>query len=440
LDKLKRIEDNPRQLTHVQHIFSSGPLGREVNAVIESEKTDLNPALAKSLRNTLVKEGIKEGRKSWTKPTGFAVTAKVLVSRTILRGGFDVIRTSLTALFGGTLVGLVFLDNDSYSGSTALAYLIIASMAFLQSTFLGDRYQLEKGMWSHEKDNGTVVSWVAFLTSLFLRNIVSSTLEGLSFAIPAYWMGKLNPDMDRFILFVLLLVLVAITVIAQNTFVEIDRIRMGGAGPDVRDAAIVNMFFISVGALFNGFIIQLKDIPQYLSWVPYCMLTFWGFVGILVNNFLDFRYPCDISTLECAQRTGDNFVREFQYDDFNVYQCILALCVILTIFHILSVLDFWFRFVRKGSTLTREDSGSKDESPIAQGKIGKSMGLLMQDPRTSGALNDENSIQMDNTFNVKPKKKNSPQMSPPPGVARPRRQPKDNSQGFNLSVPSDSMV
>lgn len=48
---------------------------------------------------------------------------------------------------------------------------------------------------------------------------------------------------------------------------------------DKRTGALVNIALLSLAALFNGFIIQLKDLPIYLSWIPVCMLSYWGFVG-----------------------------------------------------------------------------------------------------------------------------------------------------------------
>lgn len=79
------------------------------------------------------------------------------------RGGFDISKTIGMSLFGGLLVGIVFLSaNDSYTRHTAMvsfffefkiaillllagdshvyhtqAYLSIATMTFLQGTFIG---------------------------------------------------------------------------------------------------------------------------------------------------------------------------------------------------------------------------------------------------------------------------------------------------------------
>lgn len=393
LDKLEDYRGNARQLAAIQKKYTTGPLGKNEAERIRSEETYLTRKKANNLRDRLKHNAKLEGRVSWAKQTTTWSTTKVLLSRTMYRGGFDLERTVFVSLFGGVLVGTVFLDNDSYTQSAALAYLIVATMSFLQATFLGTRYQLEKGMWSHEKDAGTTVSWKAFIISLFIRNIVTSTIEGLAFAIPVYLMGKLNTDKsERFPLFLLLLVLVAICVISQNTLVEIDRIRNGGiSGPDLRQAALINMSLLSLGALFNGFIIPLDDIPPFLQWVPYLMLTFWGFVGILVNNFRDFTYDCDVNVLECATRTGDSLIVEFSYDNIDVFQAMAALCGLIIFYHILGVLDFYLRFVRVKSTIKREevagDTRKYSREEREHGFAGKTMKALIRENQPKSKRN-----------------------------------------------------
>lgn len=383
LDKLEEYRNNERAIATIQKRFKEGPLGKKVWARLTSEESYLTASKATELRDRLIFNAKLSGRKSWEKATSTWLTTKVLLSRTMLRGGFDLGRTTFVSLVGGVLVGTVFFDNDSYTQSAALAYLIVATMSFLQATFLGTRYQLEKGMWTHEKEAGADVSWKAFLSSLYMRNVVTSTIEGLAFSIPAYTMGNLNTDKpERFPLFLVLLVLVATCVIAQNTFVEIDRIRRGGiSGPDLRQAALVNMTLLSMGAIFNGFIIPLDDIPPYLQWVPNVMLTYWGFVGILVNNFRDFEFPCDVSVLECATRTGDSFIVEFGYEVLDVYQAILGLSLLILFFHIFGTLDFFLRFVWLKKKMKRRapenDQVELTDEEKKHGFVGSTMALLV---------------------------------------------------------------
>jgi len=347
-------ESNEEQQRQFQRKYETGPLGQAIVDSMAEEKSYLSAKAAVALRAVLTDHALGEGRWSWSNSTAVVTTMWILLSRTIKRGGFDLFRTSLFSLIGGAVVGLVFLTVVSFTSQTALAYLAVATMTFLQSTFLGDRYNAEKEMWSHERDNGTSVSWTAFLGSVFVRNIVTSTVEGSLFAVPVFFMGQLNYSPEIFLNFMLIMILVGISVVVQNTTVEIDRIRRGGeSGDDTRQATRINMSLLAMSALFNGFIINLNDLPVYLQWVPSTMLSYWGFVGVLVNNFAGNALPCDASELECVQRTGDNWIRSFNYENRDVSQCILALMLLILILHGLSTLIFYMRFARNKTKMKR---------------------------------------------------------------------------------------
>jgi ABC-type multidrug transport system ATPase subunit len=345
---------SPDKVDEYRRQYETGALGQSVQSAIVSCKAELDSERAGVLRAVLVENALAEGRWSWTEATNSLTATWVLMSRTLRRGGFDVWRTVPFSLVGGVLVGLVFLKPPTYTSQTALAYLSVSTMTFLQSTFLGDRYNAEKQMWMHELDNGTKVSWVALLGSLFMRNAVTSAMEGLAFALPSYFMGNMYFTPEVFFNYVLLMVLTSTAVVVQNTTVEIDRIRRGGEySADTRQAVLINMSLLALSALFNGFIIKIPDIPTYLRWVPYCMLSYWAFVGVLINNFNGNSFSCSASALECATRTGDNWIRSFQYDDRDVYQCMLALLVLIVGLHYVSIVDFYLRFAYNTQRLSR---------------------------------------------------------------------------------------
>eukprot|EP00924_Labyrinthula_sp_SR-Ha-C_P013192 augustus_masked-scaffold_12-processed-gene-12.80-mRNA-1 protein AED:0.23 eAED:0.23 QI:0/-1/0/1/-1/1/1/0/1211 len=385
---LDRLEDYTgskhadQALNQICKTYEKSFLGQTEFNTITKEESYLTKNMANVLEQRLKKNAKISGMYSWSRPTSTFLTLKVLLSRTLLWGGFDIFRTCSISLVGGLLVGSVYLQSaESFTNITSLNFLSVASMAFLQGTFLGDRYQLEKGMWSHETTAGTRVSWRAFLLNQFLRNAVASTLEALFFAVPVY-MLVLEPNfgMEKFFQFVFILLLVSWAVVSQNTLVEIDRIRAGGvSGPDLRQAALINMTLLSLGVLFNGFIIQLQDIPIALSWVPFVMLSFWGFVGLLGTLFRDFSFPCgvddDLTILQCSRETGDVFLTDLDYDSFDAFQCMTALLAMIAVFHVLGVFDFYQRFIKTKSNLKKEDP--KPRPGRTDGYVGNTMDKLV---------------------------------------------------------------
>ncbi len=348
--------------------YASGPLGRAVLDEMQQEISTLSRKEVDALKEVLIENSLAEGRWSWSESSSASLVAWVLISRSLKRGGFDLKTTVPMALVGGVIVGLVFLQSESYSGRTALCYLAVATMTFLQGTFLGDRYLGEKRMYDHEVDAGTFRNWIAFLISQFLRDCVSSSLEGIAFAAPVYWVGGLNPAVNRFGVFMLIMVLTSFVVICQNVLVEVDR-------DDLRTAAMLQIGLLGLGALFNGFIVQINDLPVYFSWVPYIMVTYWSFVATLINDLGNFTLPCPAPTsvLECAARTGDVIIRSLAYDNRDVYICILALTGFVVLFRAGAVLDFYLRYVRnRGNTMKHVADSTGSSTMMMRGESAQS--------------------------------------------------------------------
>lgn len=353
LDKLAEASEN--EVNGYQARYVTGPLGKRVMDDMKAEITDFDMDTAVALQNVLRETAMGEGRWSWESPSSAAMQMWVLMSRTMRRGGFDLRKSVMLAFIGGCVVGLCFLGVGTVTSRTALCYLGVATMTFLQGAFLGDRYLAEKQMFDHESAAGSAVAWQAFLASQFARDSVTSASEAIAFGIPVYWVGGMFPALNRFVMYLILIVLIAHVCISSNVLVEIDR-------DNLRAAALVNVAYVGLGALFNGFIIQLKDLPVYLSWLPYIMVTYWGFAGILVNDFTGDTFGCKTSVLECATRTGDVVIVIFRFQTVDPYVSILAMTVMTLLFRSLAVFDFFMRYVRgRGSGLNLLQGGKSLE-------------------------------------------------------------------------------
>ncbi|GBG26845.1 ABC transporter ATP-binding protein, putative [Hondaea fermentalgiana] len=387
LDKLQGAPES--RIKMYRHKYDTGSLGRGVRDAIDAERTEFSVAMAHSLRAVLVENALASGRWSWSAPISVITALWVLLSRTIKRGGFDVWRTALFALVAGVLVGIVFYGSDSYSSQVALSYLATSTLTFLASVFLGDRYNLEKGVWTYERANGNTVAFQAFLFSAFTRNIVAATIESLCYAVPLYYMSFLFNDSGTSLMnFLVLMMLTSIAVTAQNTMVEIFIIERGGeSAPDTRKAALVNMSLLALAAVMNGFIINLKDIPPFLGWVTYLMVTFYSFGGTLINA-LGNRIIVEegVSVLEQAQRAGSNIVRQFEFDDFDITTCIFALLCIVLAYHIISFFAFFFLYVFRTDRLKRGAADSADRPARARkGQTGAALQNIIDGGRNEGA-------------------------------------------------------
>jgi len=340
-DVLDLLQDiSPEEASDLERKYLTGALGEAVKEEIDYERADLSSEQIKSLKEILVENALAQGQWSYSETSSSATLAWVHMSRSMIRGGFDLIPTVGLSLFGGLVAGVVFLGVNTYTSRTALVYLIIGTLMFIEGTFLGTRYLAEKQNYNHEVSAGTFSSWTAFHLNQLLRDAMTASLETIAFTVPVYWLGGLNGDIIRFAIYMLISILFGFVVLSQNVLVQIH-------WEDIRIHSMVQIGLLGLGALFSGFIIRLEDLPVYFSWVPYVMLTYWGFVGMLINDLSGFALPCSLeSELECAARTGDVVIRSFSYDNRDVYQCILVLLSMIFIFRILCVLDFYRLYVR----------------------------------------------------------------------------------------------
>jgi hypothetical protein len=352
LDQLGKAQLD--QIVNFQTKYETGPLGKRMEEEMVKELVyDFTPELATQLEFTLTTSALADGQWSWAESSSAPLLMYVLLSRTMKRGGFDLLKTITISLFGGLLVGVVFLgtaSRDSYARHVSMCYLSVATMTFLQGTFIGDRYWGEKFMYTFESEAGTARPWLSFLVSLFSRIVVSSSLEALAFAVPVFFLGQMHNELDQVRMYLLLITMCGVCTAVQYLMVEIYFMKPN----DKRTGALVNIALLSLSALFNGFIIQLKDLPIYLSWLPYCMLSYWAFVGTLLNDLTGFTLTCTASILECSARTGDALIKSLKYDDRDLFQCLFALLIMTGLFLFIGILFFFFRWVSPiGSGLKR---------------------------------------------------------------------------------------
>lgn len=215
LGKLSSFAINETQVARLIEKYQTSQYAQNVEQFLQD-----NQAREKQVPDfpSLLQNGDRrEERRWWNKTTFICATMKVLMSRTLKGGGFDVLRSGFMSGVAGAIIGGIFIENQTYTGKVALVYLIISGTMFISYIFLGNRYKAEKVIWEHERDSGTDISWIALLTLQLLKNITSGCIESFSFGSAAYWIGGLNPAIDRYLITILLVVLTGVAVIAQRS-------------------------------------------------------------------------------------------------------------------------------------------------------------------------------------------------------------------------------
>jgi len=223
--------------------------------------------------------------------------------------------------------------------------------------------------------------------SQYARDAVFALSETFVFAVPVYILGGISRDQVRAVNFFILVLMTGYCTTCQNVLVQIDV-------QNVRLGASIQIGLLAVGSLFNGFIVQLDQLPPYFKWIPYIMLSFYGFAGALLNELSDFSLPCSGGELECGVRTGDVILRILSYDSLDVYICMVCLMAMIIIFRILAAADFYYRFGRQ-TNMKRVGSGDRkaDKREMIENfeneenrKAGKAIGNILDSAVTPVGL------------------------------------------------------
>ena len=102
------------------------------------------------------------------------------------------------------LFGIVYLDQDPVTSKTVtningILILIVIHLSFQNMYAVINTFCLELPIFLREHSKGTYRTEVYFITKQ-LADLPTFVLAPVGFIAILYWMVKLNPDMDRFLI------------------------------------------------------------------------------------------------------------------------------------------------------------------------------------------------------------------------------------------------
>jgi hypothetical protein len=141
--------------------------------------------------------------------------------------------------------------------------------------------------------------------------LIAFSSQAVLYSTIIYWSAGLNPLYDRFLLFLLIVIL--------TTFVGISiGFCVSALAPTAIIANAVGPPLIIVMLLFGGFYINEASLPTGSGWVVNLSLMFWGFQGLVINEFRGETFTCLPSDMSCVTR-GEQVVRNLSFQvSFNM--------------------------------------------------------------------------------------------------------------------------
>lgn len=253
----------------------------------------------------------------------------------------DNVRNPLTArlkviqgLFLGVLLGILF-GTISHDQSGATSRLGLIAFQFVGATFGGiiatlATFAVREAIF-HRDRRSECYTTAAFYVSLVISDLPWISLQTIFQGTLIYWICGLRPDAEHFFIFLFFFLLLQYTATAIGFSVSLfsPSVEVGNAlGP------LVAVFLV----VFSGFFLNLDSVPVVFIWVPYISPIKWGLSAALYNEFHGVDLYCSQEELDrkdghCDWETGDDFLKQYKYDDQNLEINAIILASIFFVCH-----------------------------------------------------------------------------------------------------------
>merc|ERR1712000_403268 len=169
-------------------------------------------------------------------------------------------------------------------------------------------------------------------------------LMPLLFSVVIYWTVRLTEDFDRFLLFCMVVLLLAFV---MNSF----GMWAGSMVPAATASLLAPSVFL-VFLLVAGYYVNPENIPSWISWLKYVGPMFYGFNAMIYTQFKDVDFYCKddqfihyedtvrcpggleitVESDTCPTTSGNQIIDQFSADELELWQNVLILLAYIVVF------------------------------------------------------------------------------------------------------------
>ncbi|XP_062517681.1 protein white-like [Corticium candelabrum] len=198
-------------------------------------------------------------------------------------------------LFTAILVGLVYLQvgrkTEQVQNINGALFFFVTQMSLTNMFSVIQALPLEMPVFLRERGNKMYRISLYFLCKT-LSEVPFNIGLPLFFVIPAYWMIGLKETASSF--FFCYLILVFVGDISQSAGYIVSAM-----SSTVPVALALGPAFVMPFLLFGGLFIKSSEIPVYFDWIRYINWFYYGFEGLVINEWRDTDVACSINTVGC---------------------------------------------------------------------------------------------------------------------------------------------
>ncbi|KAM3572725.1 hypothetical protein VYU27_005304 [Nannochloropsis oceanica] len=250
------------------------------------------------------------------------------------RNKFALVVKILSNAFFALILGAIYSKREgSTPGQTSIQnfvgalFFVAINQAFGNLQSVIQVFPLEKYIVQKERA-AKAYHLSAYYFAKLLSELPFTLLGPLIFSSIAYWLVGLQPSLSPFLTFVCFCLLEATCAVSLGLVIS-------AVAPDVPTATALSPAITIVFLLFSGVFINVKSLPTGAQWCPYMSFIKWSFNAYAQNQFKGMTFSCPDAEGKGCLTTGEEILALYSMDEYEVWQCGLALLGITTIFSIL---------------------------------------------------------------------------------------------------------
>ena len=300
----------------------------------------LKPA-RRGLLGMLAREPPKRAERRWQ--TNSLWQFRVLLARSTRQQRGDVFNlvNVFQILVVAAVVSAVWHGHRRAADRLGLLFFVNANQAFNAQNTVLRLFPPERALFRRERRGGAYRVLPYFLAKSLSDGVAIFVLPMLYSSL-IYWTTGLRQDAAAFCRY---LVLALALVTAAHSY----GLLMSVAFRTVALANTVALVIILLLLIFAGFYMELDQLPPWCAWLKYLSYLYWGYSGMMVNEFNGRELPCDAQrpgeyAAECPF-SGDLVLEAHSMGEATVGLSLLSLLLMSLIFRVAAYLCLRFELV-----------------------------------------------------------------------------------------------
>jgi ABC-type multidrug transport system permease subunit len=241
-----------------------------------------------------------------------------------------------TSIFFALVLGAIYSkssnDQSGIQDKIGILFFISINMAFSNVIGIINLFVEEKLLVQKEIKSGFYFLPTYYLSKILVE-IPFTLISPIIFCFILYWLVGLNSQINRFFMFLLIIIIESIVAMFMGIFVS-------GLSPSVEIATAIAPPLNIVFFMFAGVFINLKNLPKWLQFFPKISFIHWVFESLAINQFKGETFECNSSSTMCI-KNGDQVLEMYSLKD-PLSTSLLSLSAIGIVFCCLGYFALWW--------------------------------------------------------------------------------------------------